>query len=65
MLSARQFQQNEIECHLKSGRFKTYMAVWSVFFTIIVAMTLYSNGRTIFQGFDSQRQSAKLTARSR
>jgi hypothetical protein len=61
MLNARQFQQHEIECHLKSGRFKIYMAVWSIFLAVVIAASVYDNSRTASQGSDTHRQSAELT----
>ena len=61
MLNARQLPQHEIERHLQSGRFKTYMAVWSIFFTVVIGITLYGNARAFLQSFDAQRQSAELT----
>ena len=62
MLNSRQ-SQHEIQHHMKSGRFKTYMAAWSVFFVILICATLFDNARTLVRGFDGLRQSAALTKR--
>ena len=58
MLNARQL--HEIEHHLHSRRFKAYMIAWSVFFTVIVGMTLYGNARSFLKGPGAQPQTAAL-----
>jgi hypothetical protein len=63
MLNARQSQQDELERHVQSRGFKTYMAVWSIFFTAIIGITLYGNARTYLQSSDTPVQRAELTAK--